>query len=286
MPDWLEVGLRTEFAIITLFVLTRLLGKRQVSQLSLFEYINGISLGGLAVYISLHREAKWYLGFVSLSVWILMSLGIEYLQLKSKTARNWIDSKETIVIKNGKILENNLKKERITSDELLEQLRKKNIFKTSDVEFAIIEPNGEINALVKNEHQPLTAAHLGIKVKPEQEPQTVIMDGVIMDEPLARTGMNREWLHTELEKLGVTIENVFLGQVDSYGEFHADLFDDRITVPEPQQRASLLAQLKKCEADLEMFGLSTNNEPIKQMYLQCSKKLEKMISDIKPLLIQ
>lgn len=286
MSDWLEVGLRTLIAVVVLFLLTRLLGKRQVSQLSLFEYITGITIGSLAAYVSLDLQSDWYLGLISLLVWVVVSLGMEYLQIKSKKARDWLDSRATVLIKDGKILEDNMKKERLTTDELMEQLRKKNVFKAADVEFAIMEPSGDINILVKKEHQPLTAAHLGIKVGPEQEPQTVIMDGKIMDEPLATMGLNRKWLDTELEKLGVAVENVFLGQVDSYGQLYVDLFDDQIQVPEPQQKASLLAQLKKCEADIEMFGLATKNKKAKQMYEQCSKKLEKVISDVKPLLIR
>ncbi|KPV58892.1 membrane protein [Paenibacillus sp. A3] len=286
MPDWLEISFRTLLSLIVLFLLTKLLGKRQVSQLSFFEYITGITIGSLAAYISLDLEANWYLGIVSLAVWVIASLGIEFLQLKSKSARNWIDSKGTVLIKDGKILEDNMKKERLTTDELLEQLRKRSVFKAADVEFAIMEPSGDVNVLLKKEHQPLTPAHLGIKVGPEQEPQAVIMDGNIMDEPLATLGMSRQWLQTELEKTGVTVENVFLGQVDSYGQLYVDLYDDQLLVPEPQQKASLLAVLKKCEADLELFALTTKDQQAKNMYGQCSKRLEKMIQDVKPSLMR
>jgi len=286
MPEWLEVVWRTLCAVFVLFLLTRLLGKRQVSQLSLFEYITGITIGSLAAYISLDLESTWYLGLISLVVWVAVSLVIEYLQMKSKTARDWLDSKSTVLIKDGKVLEDNMKKERLTSDELLEQLRSKNIFKVADVEFAIIEPNGGINVLLKKENQPLTPSHLGIKVGPEKEPESVIMDGNIMDEPLSRLGLNRGWLFTELEKLGVAIENVYLGQVDAYGQLYVDLFDDQLIVPQPQQKASLLAQLKKCEADLEMFGLSTDDAQAKWIYEQCSKELDTVIDGVKPLLIR
>lgn len=286
MPQWLEIALRTLVAVIVLFVLTKLLGKRQVSQLSLFQYITGITIGSLAAYISLDLEATWYLGIVSLAVWVAVSLGIEFLQLKSKAVRDFADGKATVLIKDGKILEDNLNKERLTTDELLEQLRKRNVFKTADVEFAIMEPSGEINVLLTKENQPLTPKHLGIKVSPEQEPQAVIMDGQIMNEPLATIGLNREWLTVELTKLGVALENVFLGQVDSYGQLYVDLFDDQIKVPQPQKKAALLANLKKCEADLEMFGLATSNDKLKTMYEDCSKMLMEVIEEVRPLLIR
>jgi len=286
MPDFLVIGLRTLAAVFALFFLTKLLGKRQVSELSVFEYITGITIGSIAAYVSLDMEASWYLGLVALIVWVGVSLGIEFLQMKSKSARNWIDGKTTVLIKDGKLLEDNLRRERLTADEFLQQLRKKNVFNTADVEFAVMEPNGEINVLLTRENQPLTPKHLGIAVAPEQETQTVIIDGKVMNEPLATIGLSPGWLSTELEKLGVTVENVFLGQVDSYGQLYVDLYDDQLLVPKPQTKASLLALLKKCEADLELFGLSTKRKSARAMYQQCAEELERVIHDVRPLLIR
>ncbi|MCQ6557414.1 DUF421 domain-containing protein [Paenibacillus mendelii] len=284
MPDWIMVAFRTLLAVVALFFMTKVLGKRQISQLSFFEYITGITIGSLAAYISLESEAQWYLGIVSLAVWVAVSLGMEFLTVKSKMARNFIDGKARVLIKDGKVLEDNLMKERLTADELMEQLRSKQIFKVADVEFALIEPSGEINVLPTRANQPFTPKHLGITVGPEQEPQAVIMDGKIMDEPLATIGLNRAWLNTELEKIGVALENVFLAQVDSYGQLYVDLFDDKIKVPKPQEKASLYATLKKCEADIELFALTTKNVEAKRMYEECSKQLQHVLSNVKPLL--
>lgn len=284
MQEWLIVSLRTILTIVVLFFMTKLLGKRQVSQLSLFEYITGITIGSLAATIPIEMDGGWHLGLISLVVWVLISLGIEFLTIKSKKARNLLDGKSTVLIKDGKILEENLKKERLTTEELMEQLRSKDVFRVADVEFALIESSGEVNVLLTKENQPLTASHLGIKVAPDQEPQAVIMDGNIMDEPLSTIGLNRRWLDTELEKVGVTVENVFLGQVDSYGQLYVDLYDDQIIVPKSQNKATLFATLKKCQADLEMFSLSTDDLLGKQMYEQCSNSLEQVINDVRPTL--
>ncbi len=99
-----------------------------------------------------------------------------------------------------------MKKEKYTSDELLELLRGKSAFSVAEVEFAVLEPSGELNVLLKKDSQPLTAKDIGLKVPNEKEPQTVIMDGNVLDEPLSASGHNRAWLHSELEKLGVVIE--------------------------------------------------------------------------------
>lgn len=284
MPEWIEIVLRTIMAVSVLFVITKILGKRQIAQLSLFEYITGISIGSIAAYISLDLEDTWYYGVLSLVVWAVMVFGLEYATMKSKIARDIIDGKGVPLIKEGKILEDNITKAHLTADELLEQLREKNVFKLADVEFAVLEADGQLSVLLKKDCQPLTAKHLGIKVGPEQEPQTVIMDGKIMDEPLATIGLNRGWLNTELKKNGVSIENVFLGQVDSYGQLTVDLFDDQLIVPQPQEKAKLLATLKKCEADIEMFALGSSDRKAKEMYAECSERLQEVISSVRPML--
>jgi len=286
VPQWLEIVLRTILAVSILFILTKILGKRQIGQLSYFEYITGITIGSIAAYVSLDLEATWYHGLIALVVWSAVVFGFEYVSMKSKIARDIIDGKGVVLIKEGKVLEDNLTKAHLTADELLEQMRQKNAFKLADVEFAVLEANGKFNVLLNKENQPITPKHLGIKVGLEQEPQTVIIDGMIMDEPLATLGFNREWLNTELEKMGVTVENVFLGQVDSYGQLTADLFDDKLKVPQPQQKALLLATLKKCEADIEMFALASKNKESKAMYSQCSKQLQEVISQVYPILIR
>lgn len=284
MPQWIEVALRTLCATAVLFVITKLLGKRQVTQLSVFEYITGITIGSLAAYISLDLESNWYLGLVAVVVWAMVAILFEFLTLKSKRIRDIIDGKGRVLIQGGKILEDNLKKERLTIDELLEELRTNNVFRVADVEFALMEPSGKVNVLLKKEHQPVTPKELGIRTAPEGPPQTVIMDGKIMDEPLATLGLSRGWLHAELEKLGVALENVFLGQVDAFGELYVDLYDDKIQAPEPQQKAALYALLKKCEADLEMFALSTQSESAKRMYGQCAQRMQTLLNELKPFL--
>jgi uncharacterized membrane protein YcaP (DUF421 family) len=263
-----------------LFVLTRILGKKQISQLTFFEYVLGITIGDLAGAISTDVDVQFWHGVIAILVWVLIPLTLEILTLKSKTLRLWFEGKGTVVIKDGKILEDNLKKERYTGDELLAQLRTKSVFRQADVEFAILEPSGDLSVLLKSELQPLTPNHLGMKLNIEKPTQSVIMDGVIQDEPLAAAGRGRGWLHKELDKLGVTKENVFLAQVDTHGELTVDLYDDKLKVPQPSERPALLATLKKCEAELEFFSLTTCHPQAKKMYEACSVQLTKVIQNL------
>ncbi|MDF2921896.1 MAG: rane protein [Paenibacillaceae bacterium] len=212
-------------AIVILFLTTKLLGKRQVSQLSMFEYITGITIGNIAGYISLDLDTYWYLGLISIGVWVTVSFGIELLQLKSKRARDFIDGKGTVLIRNGVVLEQNLKKERLTSDELLEQLRKKSAFSFADVEFAIMEPSGDLNVLMNEQNRPVTAEMLGMTVPDEPTPEAVIMDGVVMDDALQARGLNREWLYRKLSEMKLAVREIYLAQVGSAEELDVDLYE-------------------------------------------------------------
>jgi uncharacterized membrane protein YcaP (DUF421 family) len=207
-----------------------------------------------------------------------------FLSLKSKTFRDIVEGRGTVLIKDGKILEENLKKEKYTIDELSALLRQKDIFRVADVEFAVLEPRGNLSALLKKENRPLTPKDLQMKTANEKEPQTIIMDGKILDEPLRSAGKSRGWLQTELEKLEVTLDNVFLGQVDTYGELTIDIYDDKLNVPSPSQRPLLMATLKKTQADLELFSLETDCEISKEMYKKNAAKVQEAIEKLTPYL--
>ena len=280
MPEWLDVAVRSVMFVIFLFFVTKVLGKKQIAQLSFFEYITGITIGSIAGESIMGLDGNMFLGLLGIGVVALIPFLGGLISLKSKKFRDFTEGKGTIFIKDGKVMEDNLKKERYTVDELLELLRNKDVFQVSDVEFAILEATGDLSVMLKKENQPLTPKDLNMKVASIKEPQTVIMDGKILDEPLATIGHSRGWLKTELEKLGVTIENVFIGQVNSYGELTVDVFDDKLQVPSPQERPLMLSTMKKCQADLELFALATEDKDAKQLFVKNSEKLQKAIDQV------
>ncbi|MGZ4030888.1 MAG: DUF421 domain-containing protein [Tumebacillaceae bacterium] len=284
MPEWLNIIFRSLVSIVFVFILTKLIGKRQLSQMTFFEYTVGIALGDLAAIIADDLDGPLYKGILAMSVYAVFPILLGWMALKSKVIRNFVEGKATVLIRDGKIMEDNMKKERMTTDELLEHLRLKNAFKVADVEFALMEPNGQVSVLVKSPNQPLTPKHLGLEVAPETETQTVIMDGSMLDEPLATKGLNRRWLQTELDKTGVALENVYLGQVDANGELYVDLYDDKVQVPQPQNLKLTFLTLKKCQADLEIFAWSVQNETAKQEYEQEARRLQQLLQDVEPLL--
>ncbi|RIU96545.1 DUF421 domain-containing protein [Oceanobacillus picturae] len=277
MPDWVIVIGKSLLLITILFFLTKWLGKKQLSQLNIFEYISGIVLGGIVAIHTIEPDSNILNGLLAMAVWFLVPYAVEYISLKSKSFRNFTEGKSTVFIQDGKIMEDNLKKEGYSTDDLLEKLRDNNVFLASDVEFAVLEPSGTLSVLPKKENQPLTAKDLGLKLAPQKEPQAVIMDGKVLLEPLANLSLNTNWLETELDKMSVSIENVFLAQADNDGQLTVDLYDDKIAVAEPTEKPLLLATMKKCQADLELFSLATKNEKTKQMYEKNSKKMQSAI---------
>lgn len=283
VPEWLGFLLRSIGMFFILLFVVRLTGRKVAARMTNFDILYGITLAVIAAVITLGMVNLTY-GLIALTSWLLLGIGLSFLSLKSKWVRDTVQGREVVVVKHGKIMEDQLKKARYTPEDLLKQLRHRQIFNIADVEFAVLEADGEINALLKANQQPITPQHLGVQTAPEVGTQTVILDGNIMDEPLSTMGLNRHWLKTELDKVGVTVENVFLAQVDAMGDLYLDLFDDAIQVPKPTTRQLLYSSLQKAKADLELFALDTQNKEAKQMYGMCAEELEGMIHELRPLL--
>jgi uncharacterized membrane protein YcaP (DUF421 family) len=285
MPGWIFIIARSLILLLLLFLTTKLLGKKQISELSYFEYVAGITIGSIAGEVVTGLEDNIYHGILAVLVFGGVTFLADYLSLKSKKFRDVVEGRGAVIIKDGKILEENLKKEKYTIDEISALLRQKNIFKVADVEFAVLEPRGNLSVLLKKENQPLTPKDLQMKVADEKEPQTVIMDGKILYEALRSAEKNPGWLQLELEKLGVTLDNVFLGQLDSYGDLTIDIYDDNLQVPSPTVRPLLNAMLKKTQADLEVFSLATECEISKEMYKKNAAIVQGVIDKLSPYLL-
>lgn len=280
IPGWVEIIIRSVVAFLILLITSKLFIKKSIAHFSYFEATSMLIIGVILAFGSFHIEIPIGYSLTALITWIAIVGMANYISMKSISFRNFIHGKGIPVIKDGKVLEDNLKKERYTTDDLLKQLRAKNVFKVADVEFAVLESSGDINVLLKKENQPLTAKDMLIPVAPIKEPQTVVMDGKVMDEALATIGLNRAWLEAELDKQGFAIENIFLGQVDSFGELTVDLFDDKIKVAEPKERPLLLASMKKAQADLEIFSLQTDNEQAKKLFVNCASEMDEAIKRV------
>lgn len=141
--DFWEIILRTSLTFIILLVLARFLGKKQLSQLTFFHYITGITVGSIAADIAGESETPFFNGIISLIWWSSLTIFVGYIGLISRKARILIDDEPTIIIKEGKILEHIMKSVRLNIDDLSMMLREQGIFSTQDVHYAVLEPDGK-----------------------------------------------------------------------------------------------------------------------------------------------
>lgn len=196
--------MRTILSFIILLALTRLLGKKQLSQLTVFTYITGIVLGEIAGEIIINKEVSIVHGAFALTLWCLLVVVIEYISMKSARVRVLLDDEPEIVIKQGHIMEQSLKRQRLNLDDLTMQLRLNQIFSIIDVEYAILEPNGALTVMKKQGKDPVTKEDMKIPPEPVGMPAEIISDGKIVRKNLRELGYTREELGAELEKQGVT----------------------------------------------------------------------------------
>jgi uncharacterized membrane protein YcaP (DUF421 family) len=286
MQEWLRVLLSSVLVFFYVFVLTRLMGKRNIARITPFRLVSYIVIAAIAALLSLDLIPNPAFGLIALGVWTLFPIALDYLSIKSKAVHDLVNGKETVLIKHGKIMEENLLQARLTGEELLRELRSKKAFNLADVEFAVMEDTGDISVFTKSDKKPVSAHDLGIKTAPLSEPQTVILDGNILDEPLASLGFNREWLGIQLENMGVSLDNVFIGQVDSSGDLYLDLFDDAVELPQPKVKEMVYANFEKCQADLTTFALETKDQEAKKMYSEHAETLKRLMEKLKPYLLR
>lgn len=226
--DFWEMILRTSIAFIVLLILARLMGKKQISQLTFFHYVTGITIGSIAADIAGESETPFVNGVIAMVWWALLTILMNFLSFKSKKARIALDDQPTIVMYEGKIIEQSLKKLRLHLNDLNMMLREQGIFSVKEVEYAILETNGKLSVLKKSQHEPATKQDVKAATpKPKYIPTEIIADGILLIENLAELNLNEEWVLTQLKKQGVgRVEQVFYAEIQTDGSLYIDLKDE------------------------------------------------------------
>ncbi|WHX41964.1 DUF421 domain-containing protein [Mesobacillus sp. AQ2] len=226
MPDIFGTIIRSILLIIGLFVITKLLGKKQLSSLSFFEYIVGITVGDIAGTLSMDPDLSLRDGIASLIIWSFVPFAISLISLRSRAFRRVVEGKSTTFIEHGNIIEKNMRNEKYSLDELLEQLRKKSVFKVADVEFASLDSNGELSVLLKKEKQPLKYEDISHMTEDDNVPVTLIMDGEIIKENLEKAKLDKKQAVKLIKDKGYEQDNVFYAEIDTNGDINIDLYDE------------------------------------------------------------
>ncbi len=232
MGDLGIVAFRSVVSFIFLFLITKLIGKKQVSELSLFDYVIGISIGNFAAEISINLETSIFSGLLAVSIYGLVAYFINFLTMKSIRLRRYFVGDPTIIIHQGKIFYNHLKKVKCDVNDLLEQARMSGYFDLSEIAYAVMEANGKISFLQKAEYRPTTNQDMNNRVTPSSLCANIVIDGQVMEENLRQVHKDLKWLNHELSIRGKNIEDMVLITVDKddkvcfYEKYIADTTHD------------------------------------------------------------
>jgi uncharacterized membrane protein YcaP (DUF421 family) len=202
-------------------VLTKIMGKRQISQLSLFDYINGITIGSVAAELATAPDGGAVRPLIALLVYSAAAVGIALLSNKSLAMRRLFEGRPMTLFDNGRLYLENLKKVKIDINEFLASLRQEGYFDLADVQTAIMENNGMLSVLPKSSAKPATPEDIGIQPPQDKVVANVVIDGRIMPDILKQTGNDEQWLRRRLSESGVSLEECLIGTVDGDNEFAA-----------------------------------------------------------------
>lgn len=203
--DFMEALLiipRSLMSLIVLFLATKLIGKKQVSELSLFDYVIGISIGNFTAEMTMNLDGQYINGVVALMTFGIIAYLISLVTMKSIRLRRFFIGVPTIIIQNGKIIEKAMHHVMIDINDLLEQCRINGYYDLTQIEYAIMEANGKISIMPKADYRPLTPNDMNLKVQKEELQANVIIDGVIMQNNLENMNKSIDWLEKELKVKG------------------------------------------------------------------------------------
>lgn len=229
MIETFIVIVRAIIAFLSLLIFTRILGKQQISQLSFFDYITGITIGSIAASLTTDLTSRAWPHWVGLFMWALLVFILQWTTLKGRSFAKYIDGEPAIVILKGKIMEDALKKTKYRATDLLKLLRSKDIFDINEVEYAVLETNGRLSVLKKSEVQPLTPKDIGLLTPYKGISKELIYDGKVMEQNLNHINKDKDWLLNQIRAHGFgSFDEVFLALIDESNKMFIDGYRDSI----------------------------------------------------------
>lgn len=216
MSDFLNICFRTILVLIILFFITKMMGKKQISELNFFDYVVGITIGSIAADISLDIEKDMIAGIAALFIYGFISYIISFVSIKSILARRFFIGVPTVLVEKGKIIESGLKKSKIDVNDLLMEARENGYFNLDEIDYALMEVNGNISFLPKENDKPVTKKDMKIKCSNEGLTVNAIIDGKYMVNNMKAINKDKEWLDHELKVKGYdNYDSILLATIDN-----------------------------------------------------------------------
>ena len=214
----LKVILTSFLSAAALFLIAKIMGHKQMSQLGFFDYITGITIGSIAAELATELK-KPLIPLIAMVVYGIITVVLTLITSKLPRTRKFINGTPTIIMNNGKIYRENMKKAKMDLSEFMVMCRQEGYFNLNDIQTAIFEYNGRLTILPKATKRPATPNDMNIIPPPENIYTEIIMDGCILEENLKRLGLDIDWLNKELEIKGHKNEKeIFLGLCDNNNE--------------------------------------------------------------------
>lgn len=228
MEIWIAF-LRTLLMYFIVLVVLRLMGKREIGKLSLFDLVVSIMMAEIAVMVIEDTKIPLSKGIVPIITLMLTQIILSYITLKSKKVRDLVEGEPAVLIANGKIRDVEMAKQRYTIDDLVTQLREKNINRIADVEFAILETSGKLSVFPKPAQLPVTKEDLKIEDRDYGGiPMPLIEDGRILSTGLQKINKDEKWLIKKIKEHGIKdVKQIFFASIDHKGTFFIDLKDKK-----------------------------------------------------------
>lgn len=202
-------------SILVLFIATKIMGNREISELNMFDYINGITIGSIAAEMAISLEDDFVKPLVAMLVYAVFILIVSILTNKSIIFHRLINGRAMVIYDNGMFFNKNMSKSKINIAEFLTECRDKGYFNIADIQTAIIEASGKITILPKSNKRNVTPEDLNLQVEEDKKVFNVIIDSKIMEENLKATGHNKNWLETEIKNQKIDIKNILLATCDN-----------------------------------------------------------------------
>lgn len=213
--EFIKLLLTSCLSVFSLFVIAKIMGHKQISQLDFFDYITGITIGSIAAELATELEKPWK-PFVAMVIYGTVAVALSLLTSKLPRIRKYINGTPTIIMNGGKIYRKNLKKAKLDLSEFLMLCRQEGYFNLKDIQTAIFEYNGRLTILPVSTKRPMNPLDMNIIPEVETINTEVIMDGSVLDGNLKRLGLDKNWLKGELKQQGINSEkHVFLAVCDN-----------------------------------------------------------------------
>ncbi len=212
-----EYVYRTTFVYFLVLLVIRMMGKREIGQLSPFDFVVAIIIAELAVMPMEATDMPLWQSILPLCILGALEIIVSYATLFSRKLRGIVCGHPQVIIKNGVILKEEMRKARYNLDDLISQMRDKGIVDPEDVEFAVLETSGKLSVILKSQHRPVTPADLGIPTPYEGLPTVLVMDGDILKENLKLIDLDETWLQKVLSERGLAPQKVLLATLGTDG---------------------------------------------------------------------